>query len=118
MDKGKTKAGKSNERIFKSATTSIDMNWQDKISTNLDIMGGKPVIKGTRVPVQVIVGSMAGGMTLEEVCQEYNIKPEHVKAALAYAEVTRCIATKIEEGEPLKHFKRALRVLKEFHYSY
>ena len=85
MDKGKIKAGKSKEKILRSATTSRGINWQDKITTNLDIMGGKPVIKGTRVPVQVIVGSLAGGMTMEKVCKEYNIQPEQVKAALAYA---------------------------------
>ena len=85
MDKGKIKAGKSKEKILQSATTSRGTNWQDIITTKPDIMGGKPVIKGTRVPVQVIVGSMAGGMTLEEVCKEYNIRPEQVRAALAFA---------------------------------
>ncbi len=85
MDKGKIKAGKPKEKILQSSVAAMSTNWKDKVATNPDIMGGKPVIKGTRVPVQVIVGSMAGGMTMEEVCKEYNIKPEHVKAALAYA---------------------------------
>ncbi len=46
-------------------------------------MGGKPVIKGTRVPVEVIVGGLAGDMTVEDVCREYRIRPEDVRAALA-----------------------------------
>jgi len=43
------------------------------------------VIKGTRVPVQVIVGSLAGDMSVPEVCERYRLKPEQVQAALAYA---------------------------------
>ena len=49
------------------------------------IMGGKPVIKGTRVPVQVIVGALAGGMSNEEVCKEYRITVDDIHAALVYA---------------------------------
>ncbi len=34
---------------------------------------GKPVIKGTRVPVELVVGKLAGGMTIEEVMAEYDL---------------------------------------------
>ena len=54
--------------------------WRKKIEINPDIMGGKPVIKGTRVPVEVIVGGLAGGMAFEEVCKEYRITLEDIKA--------------------------------------
>lgn len=63
-------------------------DWKKRVEINPDIMGGKPVIKGTRVPVEVIVGSLAGGMAIEEVCKEYRIKVEDVRAALAYAAET------------------------------
>jgi uncharacterized protein (DUF433 family) len=46
---------------------------------------GKPVIKGTRVPVETIVGKLAGGMTREQVEEEFGITREDVLAALAYA---------------------------------
>lgn len=46
---------------------------------------GKPVIKGTRVPVDLIVGKIAGGMTTEEVTKEYKLTREQVLAALQYA---------------------------------
>ncbi len=46
---------------------------------------GKPVIKGTRVPVELILGKLAGGMAVEEVMREYELKREDVLAALAYA---------------------------------
>ncbi len=61
------------------------MTWKRHITFNDRILGGKPVIKGTRVPVQVIVGSLAGGMAVEEICREYRVTEKDVHAALAYA---------------------------------
>jgi uncharacterized protein (DUF433 family) len=49
------------------------------------IHSGKPVIKGTRVPVETIVGKLAGGMTREQVEEDFGITKEDVLAALAYA---------------------------------
>lgn len=46
---------------------------------------GKPVIAGTRVPVDLVIGKLASGMTVEEVVAEYGLTPEDVRAALAYA---------------------------------
>ncbi len=46
---------------------------------------GKPVIKGTRVPVDLILGKLAGGMTYEEVMSEYEITLENILAVLDYA---------------------------------
>ena len=60
--------------------------WQDRIAIDPDVQRGKPVIKGTRVPVQVIIGALASGMSMDEVCQEYVITPADVRAALMYAE--------------------------------
>lgn len=60
-----------------------DMN--DRIIIDPGIQHGKPVIKGTRVPVARIIGGLAGGMTTEEVIQEYQVSEEDIRAALAYA---------------------------------
>lgn len=46
---------------------------------------GKPVIKGTRVPVDLVVGKLGGGMSIEDVCKEYEITRDDVLAALSYA---------------------------------
>lgn len=46
---------------------------------------GKPVIKGTRVPVELVVGKLAGGMTQEEVMREYELTKIDILAALKYA---------------------------------
>ena len=49
------------------------------------IRGGKPVIKGTRVPVDLILGKLAGGMTYEEIMKEYDITHKDILSALEYA---------------------------------
>ena len=56
-----------------------------KIVIDRNIRFGKPVIKGTRVPVDLIVGKIAAGMAVEEVCAEYDLTKAEVKAALNYA---------------------------------
>lgn len=62
------------------------------------IRHGKPIIKGTRVPVHVVLGALAGGMTYEEVMQEYDIAREDILAAIAYATA----AIEVEEVLPLE----------------
>ncbi len=49
------------------------------------VRSGKPVIKGTRVPVELVLGKLAGGMTYEEVMTEYDLTKEDILAALHYA---------------------------------
>jgi uncharacterized protein (DUF433 family) len=46
---------------------------------------GRPVIAGTRVPVDVLVGKLAGGLSIGEAAEEYGVSREDVLAALAYA---------------------------------
>jgi uncharacterized protein (DUF433 family) len=59
-----------------------------RISVNEKVRLGKPVITGTRVPVELIVGKLAGGMTYEQVVAEYEITREDVLAAVDYAAET------------------------------
>ena len=56
-----------------------------RISVNEKVRFGKPVITGTRVPVDLIIGKLAGGMTYEEVMAEYELSREDILAALDYA---------------------------------
>lgn len=55
------------------------------ITVDPKIHHGVPVITGTRMPVSILVGSLAGGMSLEEVTEEYSVTKEQVEAALAFA---------------------------------
>lgn len=57
------------------------------ISANPNTSFGKPVIKGTRIPVDLIVGKIAGGMEIGEVMTEYDLTRTQVLAALRYAAV-------------------------------
>jgi len=56
-----------------------------RITVDPGVRFGKPVIKGTRVPVDILVGKMAGGMTCDEVAEAYGVALEDVLAALSYA---------------------------------
>lgn len=55
------------------------------INIDPDVHHGKPVISGTRVPVSLAIGSLASGMSMEEVIKEYELTIEQLHAALAYA---------------------------------
>ena len=59
--------------------------YEDRIVIDPAVRHGKPIIKGTRVPLQIIIGSLAGGMEIEEIVKEYDLQKEDVLAALAYA---------------------------------
>jgi len=56
-----------------------------RIIIDKNIRHGKPVIRGTRVPVDLVLGSLAGGMSYEEICQEYEIEIDDIRAAIEYA---------------------------------
>jgi len=66
----------------------------DRIVIDPDVMVGKPVIKGTRIPVYLIVEFIANGMTEKEILKEYpQLRKEDIKAALLYA--SRCIEREV-----------------------
>ena len=60
--------------------------WQDHIVIEPDLHHGDPCIKGTRIPVAMIVGSLAEGNTFEQILEAYpQLTNEDILAALAYA---------------------------------
>jgi uncharacterized protein (DUF433 family) len=62
------------------------IHWKDFVVIDPEIHHGEPCIKGTRIPVAIILGSIADGMTIEDIIKEYpQLKPEAVRAALSYA---------------------------------
>ncbi len=67
------------------------VRWQERIVIAPDLHHGDPCIKGTHIPVAMIVGSLADGMTPREVQDAYpQLTVEDIQAALAYvAEVIR-----------------------------
>jgi uncharacterized protein (DUF433 family) len=58
----------------------------ERISVDPQICHGKPCIKGTRIPVFVILDALAAGMTDQEIIKEYPpVTEEDIRAALLYA---------------------------------
>lgn len=56
-----------------------------RIVVDPNIRFGKPVIQGTRVPVDLVLGKLAGGMSVDEIAEEYALTEEDIRAALRYA---------------------------------
>lgn len=59
-----------------------------RIAVDDEICGGRPIITGTRVLVELVLGHLASGMSTEEVADAYELKREDVLAALSYAAET------------------------------
>lgn len=61
-------------------------HWQDRITVDNGILVGKPVIKGTRLSVQFVVGLLANGWTEAAILDNYpGLAREDILACLAYA---------------------------------
>ena len=59
---------------------------EERIVMDPRIMAGKPVIRGTRIPVELIVRMLAQGIPISDILKEYpRLQPEDISAALAYA---------------------------------
>lgn len=72
-------------------------DWRERIEINPEVMLGKPVIAGTRIPVEQILRKLAASMSVEEILRDYpRLTREDVQAALAYA----CEAVGSEEILP------------------
>jgi uncharacterized protein (DUF433 family) len=60
--------------------------WQQRVVSDPELHHGEPCIAGTRIPARMIVGSLADGLTPEQILDEYpQLAREDVLAALAYA---------------------------------
>lgn len=58
----------------------------ERITLDPKIMTGKPVIRGTRIPVQLILEMLAQGISQQEILQEYpRLEGDDIQAALVYA---------------------------------
>jgi uncharacterized protein (DUF433 family) len=63
------------------------MEWQSRIVVDPAILVGKPVIRGTRLSVEFVVGLLAAGWTYQQVLDSYpHISEADIRACLAYAE--------------------------------
>jgi uncharacterized protein (DUF433 family) len=64
----------------------MQVNWKDHIVSTPDVLKGKPRIKGTRIPVSLILGYLASGNTVEDIIKEFpDLTKEQIAACLDYA---------------------------------
>ena len=64
----------------------MDEHLRQRIAVDPTVMAGKPVIRGTRIPVELIVRMLAQGVSDQEIRREYpRLEPEDLQTALAYA---------------------------------
>ena len=69
-----------------SRSTVRGMNWRERITSDPGILRGKPCIKGTRIPVALILGYVAIGKTQDEITSEFpDINAADIAACLHYA---------------------------------
>ena len=62
------------------------MQFPEFIAARADVMMGKPCLKGTRIPVYLILEKLAAGETSEIILAAYpQLRPEHIRACLEYA---------------------------------
>jgi uncharacterized protein (DUF433 family) len=62
------------------------MNWRNYVESSPEVLRGKPRIKGTRIPVSLILGYLADGKTHEDILKEFpDLTRDHVAACLDYA---------------------------------
>jgi uncharacterized protein (DUF433 family) len=62
------------------------MRWQDFIEQRADVMGGKPVFKGTRLTVEHVLERLGGGSSDADLLAAHpRLRAEHIRAAQAYA---------------------------------
>ncbi len=76
---------------------------QTQIISNPEILGGKPVISGTRISVELILDRIASGMSVNEILKDYpHLKTNQIQAAIAYARnlVIRKSVRKTDPVEP------------------
>jgi uncharacterized protein (DUF433 family) len=72
------------------------LRYQDFIVQDPKICGGRPVMKGTRVPLRTVLASLAEGSTIEELLREFpTLTEDSVRAAIAFA------AASAEEDMPV-----------------
>jgi len=72
------------------------MNYRERIERHPNVVGGEPVLKGTRVTLRTVLASLAEGATTAEILADFpTLREEDVRAAIAFA------ATSAQEDLPI-----------------
>jgi len=64
----------------------MQLSWRDHIVSTPDVLRGKPRLKGTRIPVSLVLGYLAAGKGAQEIRKEFpDLTEEDIAACLDYA---------------------------------
>lgn len=64
----------------------MPVDWKKHVVSDPAILRGKPRLKGTRIPVGVVLGYLAAGKSADEILAEFpDLTPDHISACLDYA---------------------------------
>ena len=64
----------------------MNVSWKNHIVSSPDVLRGKPRIKGSRIPVSLVLGYLAAGDSTEKIIREYpDLNKEQIAACLDYA---------------------------------
>jgi uncharacterized protein (DUF433 family) len=67
------------------------IDWSDcpLVEIKKEVQSGAPVLRGTRMPVDAIVDNYDYGVSVAEISQQFEIRPDQIEAVLAYAKSHR-----------------------------
>jgi uncharacterized protein (DUF433 family) len=72
--------------LLKQAVTSRNIMLHQRIEINPDVMGGKPVVRGTRIPVELVLRKLGAGMSPESILADHpRLSHDDIRAAQAFA---------------------------------
>jgi uncharacterized protein (DUF433 family) len=96
-----------------------DDEWDQLVTANPKVMGGRPVFAGSRVPIEIVLSSLAAGVDLEELKLSYPfLTSAHVEAARTYEQEhpraeARVLSSRAPSAWKVKSRRVARRVPKE-----
>jgi uncharacterized protein (DUF433 family) len=71
--------------------TNEKIDWSEcpLVETKPGVQSGAPVLRGTRMPVSAIVDNFDYGVSVAEIAEQFEVRPDHIQAILAYAKSHR-----------------------------
>ena len=76
------------------------MNWREYIHSDAEVLLGKPVVKGTRLSIEFLLGLLAAGWTEKQILDNYpTLTPQSLRAVCALAQVDETYHENLTEGK-------------------
>lgn len=84
--RGRSVSPDSGTIVFLGGTQMARTTLLDRITANPEIFGGKPIVRGMRISVELILSLLSQGVPEEEILADYpELEPDDIRACIAYA---------------------------------